>query len=84
MIQKPTLAYVQALHTLVHSPQWKDIGGHLEIELRETLKHLVGCADPVQVHYLRGRAAVLSELLGQCSETRETLDKLQRQPPANR
>lgn len=78
MITKPTRAFAQALHTVVHLPQWKDIGSHLEIELRETLKALVGCADPVQVHYLRGRAAMLSELLGLASETRELLDKLQK------
>lgn len=76
MLTKPTRQFAQAMHTVVHLPQWKDIGAHLEIELRETLKALVGCADPVQVHYLRGRAAMLSELLGLASETRELLDKL--------
>jgi hypothetical protein len=76
MFSKPTLSFVQALHVVVHTPQWKDIGGHFEIELRETLKALVGCADPVQVHYLRGRAAFLSELLGLTSETQELLTKL--------
>ena len=76
MITKPTRTFAQAMHVLVHTPQWKDIGSHLEIELRETLKALVGCSDPVQVHYWRGRAAFLGELLGLASETRELLDKL--------
>lgn len=80
MLTKLTLPFVQALHTVVHLPQWKDIGGHFEIELRETLKALVVCSDPVQVHYLRGRAAMLSDLLGLTNETRETLDKFQRKP----
>jgi hypothetical protein len=76
MLTKPTRQFAQALHTVVHSPQWADIGRHLEIELRETLKHLVGCSDPVQVHYLRGRAAFLAELLEVASTTRDLLDKL--------
>lgn len=78
MITKPTQPFAQALHVLVHTPQWKDIGGYLEIELRETLKSLVACHDPVQVHYLRGRAAFLGELLGLASETRELLDKFKK------
>lgn len=78
MLIKPTRPFVQALHTVVHLPQWRDIGSHLEIELRETLKALVGCADPVQVHYLRGRAAMLSELLSVASDTRELLNKLEK------
>jgi hypothetical protein len=76
MISKPTLPLVQSLHVIVHTPQWKEIGGFLEIELRETLKHLVACADPVQVHYLRGRAAFLSELLGLTNEIQELLAKM--------
>lgn len=63
---------------MVHSPQWKEVGGYLDIELRETLKALVACSDPVQVHYLRGRAAQLSELLRLASETQELLAKLQK------
>ena len=78
MLTKPTLNFVRSLHTVVHTPAWRDIGEHLEIELRETLKALVACADPVQVHCLRGRAAMLSELLGVASDTRELLDKLQK------
>jgi hypothetical protein len=78
MISKPTQPLAQALHTLVHLPQWKEVGGFLEIELRETLKHLVACSDPVQVHYLRGRAAMLSELLSLTHETRELLAKFQK------
>lgn len=78
MISKPTLPFVQSLHVIVHTPQWKEIGGFLEIELRETLKALVACSDPVQVHYIRGRAAMLSELLGLTNETKELLDKLRK------
>ncbi len=78
MFSKPTQTFAQAMHVIVHTPQWKDIGAHLEIELRETLRVLVACSDPVQVHYLRGRAAFLSELLGLASETRELLDQFKK------
>jgi hypothetical protein len=76
MLLKPTRPFVQALHSVVHSPPWKDIGVHLELELRATLQQMVSCSDPVQIHALRGRAQVLSELLEVASTTRDLLDKL--------
>jgi hypothetical protein len=76
MLNKPTLPFVQSLHSVVHSTQWKDIGAYLDKELRDTYKMMLSCSNTEQLHYLRGRAAILSELLGLTTETRELLDKL--------